>query len=303
LEKHPQAGDELVARKLQSQPIEDFRIDFEDGYGQHTAAEEDEDAARAGRELAGCASPPPRIGLRVKSMRWRERVERTLERFLEPLAGWATPLVLTVPKVEELPEIEDLVHLLEPLEARYRLLPLELELMVESPRGLATLPDWLAAAQGRCRAIHLGPYDFLASCGILEPEFAHPLLDAARARLVFHLPRSIWLADGPTTRLPLGDDVAAGWEQHRRDILHSQRLGFHQGWDLHPAQLVSRYRTVFGCFRERLPEVRARLAHFRAQAEQATALGSQFDDFATVRSLEAFLERGLACGALAPDEV
>ncbi len=287
-----------MARKLQTQPVEDFRIDFEDGYGQHSATEEDDDAAAAGRALADCAEPPPRVGLRVKPMRWPERVARTLDRFLEPLAGWPTPLVLTLPKVEELSEIEGLIRLLEPLEGRLRLCPLELELMVESPRGLATLPDWLGTARDRCRAVHLGPYDFLASCGILDPEFAHPLLDAARAQIVFQLPRSVWLADGPTTRLPLGDSVEAGWDAHRRDILHSQRLGFHQSWDLHPAQLVSRYRTVFGLFRERFPEVKARLDHFRAQSEQATALGSQFDDFATVRSLEAFLERGLACGAL-----
>ncbi|HVL01076.1 MAG TPA: hypothetical protein VM553_14750, partial [Dongiaceae bacterium] len=43
---------ERVVKKLQSEPVEDSRIDFEDGYGNRPDAEEDADAVRCAEEVA-----------------------------------------------------------------------------------------------------------------------------------------------------------------------------------------------------------------------------------------------------------
>ena len=60
-----------IAEKLRREPVEDYRIDFEDGYGDRTDDEEDADARSAAEELAKgflAAAPPPFIGIRVKPM-------------------------------------------------------------------------------------------------------------------------------------------------------------------------------------------------------------------------------------------
>ena len=55
------------------------------------------------------------------------------------------------------------------------------------------------------------------------------------------------------------DQVVAAWELHARLVRRSLDRGFYQGWDLHPAQLASRYAATFGFFREGLPAAAARL--------------------------------------------
>src|SRR5580658_5312253 len=58
-----------VREKLEREPVEDFRIDFEDGYGNRPDAEEDAHAASAASEVAAAASHaalPPFIGIRIK---------------------------------------------------------------------------------------------------------------------------------------------------------------------------------------------------------------------------------------------
>src|SRR5438309_504917 len=58
-----------VQEKLKREPVEDFRIDFEDGYGNRPDAEEDGHAESAAIEVAkGMAdnSLPPFIGIRIK---------------------------------------------------------------------------------------------------------------------------------------------------------------------------------------------------------------------------------------------
>jgi hypothetical protein len=96
------------------------------------------------------------------------------------------------------------------------------------------------------------------------------------------------VVDGPTKLLPVGADPQAGWTRHREDILRSLSEGFYQSWDIHPAQLVSRYATLMEFYAEHLPAVRERLANFEGAA---TRLGAQFDDAATVRGLRAFAAR------------
>src|SRR5580704_16025573 len=73
-----------VLEKLQREPVEDFRIDFEDGYGNRPDAEEDQHAKLAAEEVAkglSDGSLPPFIGIRIKpfSQELRERGIGTLE--------------------------------------------------------------------------------------------------------------------------------------------------------------------------------------------------------------------------------
>ena len=60
-----------VVAKLEREAVEDFRIDFEDGYGNRPDAEEDAEAARTAEEVAkgnDAGSLPPFIGIRIKSL-------------------------------------------------------------------------------------------------------------------------------------------------------------------------------------------------------------------------------------------
>src|SRR5512134_3685169 len=79
-----------VKAKLQREPIEDFRIDFEDGYGNRPDAEEDGHAEAAAMETAkGLAygTLPPFFGIRIKpfSPELGARSSRTLELYLTAL--------------------------------------------------------------------------------------------------------------------------------------------------------------------------------------------------------------------------
>ena len=79
-----------VRAKLEREPVEDFRIDFEDGFGARPDAEEDATAVAAGREVARAMAQrwlPPFIGIRIKSFgeEWKRRGARTLELFLDTL--------------------------------------------------------------------------------------------------------------------------------------------------------------------------------------------------------------------------
>src|SRR5262245_1451216 len=63
----PEALRDRVLAKLDREPIEDLRIDFEDGFGTRDDVEEDE-AARAAAEALRSGPMPPFIGLRCKSL-------------------------------------------------------------------------------------------------------------------------------------------------------------------------------------------------------------------------------------------
>ena len=78
----------------------------------------------------------------------------------------------------------------------------------------------------------------------------------------------------------------------------SLERGYYQGWDLHPAQLPTRYAATYGFFRGGLPGASSRLADY---AEQRA--GGIADEPATARALADFVLRGLDCGAVELDEV
>jgi hypothetical protein len=85
-------------------------------------------------------------------------------------------------------------------------------------------------------------------------------------------------------------------------VRHSLAGGFYQGWDLHPAQLVSRYAAVYEFFLAGLEAAGERLRNFVSRAAQATLVGDAFDDAATGQGLLNYFLRGVHAGAFGEDE-
>jgi citrate lyase beta subunit len=308
-----------VLAKLETEPVEDLRVDFEDGYGPRPGEREDADAAEAARALAGAlagAAPPPYSGLRVRSLEaaTRRRGLRTLDLFLGALlAETELPggFVVTLPKVTDVRQVEAMAVVCERLEEAHRLARgrLRFEVQVETPQsilaadGTATVARVIQAAGGRCSGLHYGTYDYSAACGIAAAyqSMEHPAADHAKAVMqVAAAGTGVRLSDGSTNVLPVGDPAAvhAAWRLHARLVRRSLERGYWQGWDLHPAQLPTRYLATYAFFREGLGAAVARL---RAYAERTA--GGVLDEPATAQALAGFLVRGLDCGALTSDEV
>jgi citrate lyase beta subunit len=264
-----------ILEKLRREPVEDYRIDFEDGYGNRPDAEEDGHAATTASEVAQAMSEnilPPFIGIRIKPLteELRERSLRTLDIFVTTLlqkTGGRLPenFVVTLPKITSPEQPAALADVFEILEPQLRLPDriLRMEFMVETTqsilneRGECALPALVAAARGRCTAAHFGTYDYTASCGITaaHQHMLHPACDFARNMMQVTLAGTgIRLSDGGTNILPVGDraTVHRAWKLHFDHIQHSLANGFYQGWDLHPAQLPTRYAAVFAFFLEGL---------------------------------------------------
>jgi hypothetical protein len=108
------------------------------------------------------------------------------------------------------------------------------------------------------------------------------------------------LSDGSTNVLPVGNRSAvhAAWRLHARLVRRSLERGYWQGWDMHPAQLPTRYLATYTFFREGLPAAAARL-----RAYAGGIAGGVLDEPATARALAGFVARGLDCGALDETEV
>lgn len=332
-----------VLEKLRREPVEDFRIDFEDGYGNRPDAEEDGHAVSAAGEVAAglhSGTLPPFIGIRIKPFNeeLRGRSIRTLDIFLTELVsktGGTLPqnFFIALPKIvvpEEVAALEKICARLEPalgLAAG----SLRLELMIETPqsifndRGHVNLLPLVSAAEGRCVAAHFGTYDYTAGRSITAAyqHMAHFACDFAREVMQVALAGTgIWLSDGATNILPVplhrpGKAASAltaeqaaenrsavhhAWKLHFEHIRHSLVHGFYQGWDLHPAQLVTRYAAVYSFFLESLGAASDRLRNFIAKAAQATLVGEVFDDAATGQGLLNYFLRAINCGAIGADD-
>lgn len=301
--------------KLAAEPIEDLRIDFEDGYGARPDAEEDAAAEQAGRQLAALALPFG--GLRCKSLEptTRHRAVRTLDLFLAGLLADQPRLpagfVATLPKVTHAGQVAAFAGLCAELERVHGLRPGELrfELQIETPQailagdGTAAVPGLVRAGAGRVTGLHYGTYDYSAACGVAAPyqSLAHPVADHAKAVMqVAAAGTGVWLSDGSTNVLPVGspEAVLAGWQLHAGLVRRSLERGYYQGWDLHPAQLVSRYGATYGFYRAGMPAACDRLRDYLAKAGTGV-----LDEPATAQAIAALLVRGLNCGALDADEV
>jgi citrate lyase beta subunit len=309
-----------VLAKLAAEPIEDLRIDFEDGYGDRGDDAEDADARAAAGHLAaeldaGLAAPPA-CGLRSKSLEpaTRRRAIRTLEIFLgELLARGPLPdgFVVTLPKVTSADQVTAMARICGLLERSHGLAPgrLVFEVQVETPQvilgadGTAVIARCVHAAEGRLTGLHYGTYDYSAALGIAaqQQSMDHPVADYARAVMqVAAAGTGVRLSDGSSNAVPEGsrDQVTAAWAEHARLVRRSLERGFYQGWDLHPGQLASRYAATFGFFRADLPAAAARL---RGYAERTP--GRILEEPATARALAGFLARGLDCGAVTEPEL
>jgi citrate lyase beta subunit len=332
---------ERVLAKLRREAVEDFRIDFEDGYGNRPDPEEDGHAVRAAEQVAeGMAKGtlPPFLGIRIKpfSDELFPRSVRTLDLFVSTLVKKAGRLpegfVLTLPKVTSAAQVTAFADVLDRLEAGLSLPKgsLRLELMVETtqtiigPDGRAALPGFIAATRGRCTGAHFGTYDYTAACNVTAEyqSMVHPACDFARQVMQVCLAGTdIHLSDGATNvmpvaphRAPKGGSLTPAqaeenraavhrvWRLNYQHVRHSLEAAFYQGWDLHPAQLPVRYAAVYAFFLEGLDAASRRLKAFMDKAAQATLLGDVFDDAATGQGLLNFFLRGLACGAITEAE-
>jgi citrate lyase beta subunit len=329
---------ERVREKLTREPVEDFRIDFEDGYGTRPDDEEDGHAVSAAREVVKgleAGTLPPFLGIRIKtfSEELHARSIRTLDLFLTTLvesAGGRLPenFVVTLPKIVSPAQVATLADIFDLLEPKLGLPTgsLKMEMMVEttqsiiSERGEANLPQLLDAARGRCVAAHFGTYDYTASCSITAAyqDMLHPACDFARHMMqVSFGGTGIWLSDGATNIMPIAPHrgeltaeqeaenrhvVYRAWKLHYRHVRHSLTNAFYQGWDLHPAQFPTRYAAVYTFFLEGLDAASERLRNFVEKAAQATLVGDVFDDAATGQGLLNYFLRAINCGALTEKE-
>jgi citrate lyase beta subunit len=330
--------DKVVA-KLKSEAIEDFRIDFEDGYGNRSNEEEDATAVTAAKEVAKgmeAGTLSPFIGIRIKPFteEMKERGLRTLDIFVSTLVketGGKLPdnFVVMLPKVTIPQQPETLANFFDILEEELRIEKgiLKMEMMVETTQAIMSidgtnpLHKFIKASKGRCVAMHFGTYDYTASCNITAKyqEMDHPVCDFAHHMTKVALAHTgIWLSDGATNTMPIGphrgeltpeeeaenrEVVHRAWKKGYDHIRHSLWNGFYQGWDLNPAQFPMRYAAVYAFFLESYDDAVERLKTFVEKAARATLIGDVFDDAATGQGLLNYFLRALNSGAITEEEV
>jgi citrate lyase beta subunit len=300
----PFAFEDRVRAKLAREPIEDLRVDFEDGYGVRDDDEEDK-AVRTAAAILLDGELPPFVGLRIKSLEapTRHRAMRTLDIFLSSYTG---PFVITLPKVSGPDQVAAMAVLCARLESAYGLPggSLKFEIQIELPaavvgaNGRATVARLITAAEGRCTGLHYGTYDYSAAAGVAAAyqSMEHPAADYAKAVMQAAAAQTgVRLSDGSTNILPVGsaDDIHAAWTLHHRLVRRSLERGFYQGWDLHPAQLATRYAATYAFFHDGQAAATTRLHRYLSRQESGIA-----DEPATARALAGYLLRGLDCGAL-----
>ncbi len=328
-----------VGEKLAREAVEDFRIDFEDGYGTRPDAEEDGHAASAAVEVANgmaAGTLSPFIGIRIKtfSEELMQRSIRTLDLFLTELCkrtGGKLPdnFVVTLPKIVTPEQVTALIDIFDEIEPKLGLAPgtLKMEMMIETTQSIIAsdgeigMPRMLEAARGRCTAAHFGTYDYTASCSITAAyqDMLHPACDFARSMMqVSFGGTGVWLSDGATNIMPVaphrGENLTAdqiaennavvhrAWRLHYDHCRHSLANAFYQGWDLHPGQLPTRYAAVYTFFLEGLDAASERLLNFVEKAAQASLVGDVFDDAATGQGLLNYFLRAINCGAVTEQE-
>ncbi|MFC5382620.1 DUF6986 family protein [Aquipuribacter nitratireducens] len=308
-----------VRRVLRERPVQDLRIDLEDGYGLRPDAEEDAHAAAAGRTLAAWrddAGAPFVAGVRVKGLQpaTRARALRSLDRLVGAAAdtgGLPHRTVVTWPKVASPAHVEAAVLVVERLEVAHGLPAgaLRLELQVELPQavvaadGSATVARLVHAGAGRVEGLHYGTYDFSAALGVgpADQSLDHPLADHAKAVMQLAAAQTgVRVSDGSTNVLPVGtpEQVRDALVLHGRLVRRAHARALRQGWDLHPGQLVTRYAVTVALARAELAATAARLRAYAAGAAAGT-----LDEPATARALAGALLRGIDDGALDGDEV
>lgn len=328
-----------IKSKLEREAVEDFRIDFEDGFGNRPDDEEDQTAVAAANEVAkGMADKTlsPFIGIRIKPFTedLKYRGVRTLDIFLSTLLSQTNGklpdnFIVMLPKVTISQQIEALVKFFEVIEMQFSLPAgtLKMEMMVEATQavmdsdGKNPLYALIRAGKGRCIAAHFGAYDYTASCNITAK---YQTMDHAVCDFAHHMTRvalgntGIMLSDGATNVMPVGphrgenltlqqqlenrEVVHKAWKLGFKHTMHSLINGFYQGWDLNPAQLPMRYAATYTFFLESYEDAAIRLKNFVEKAAQATLIGDVFDDAATGQGLLNYFLKALNCGAITEEE-
>jgi hypothetical protein len=243
----------------------------------------------------------------------RRRGLRSLRLFLETLAengGVPGGFVVTLPKVTSVDQVAAVAEALGLLEDGLGLAgPLAFEIQVETPQailgpdGTALVARMLHAAGGRVTGLHYGTYDYSASLGVAAAyqSLEHPVADHAKAVMqVAAAGTGVFVSDGSSNVLPVGsaEQVAAAWTLHARLVRRSLAAGIYQGWDLHPAQLVSRFGATYTFFRDGFTATAHRLRDYVSRVE-----GGLLDEPATAAAMAGFLLRALECGAVGADEL
>jgi citrate lyase beta subunit len=331
-----------VVEKLEREPIEDYRLDFEDGFGHRPDEEEDAVARRAAANVAAgmaAGTLPAGIGIRIKTLSEETLARRSLRTFdifltalVQAARGVPEGFVVTLPKItapEQVSRLEaacgtfETAHALEPLSLRFEIM-VETPESIVSPDGRMALPSLVARGGGRIVGAHFGAYDYTASLGITaaHQHMLHPACDFARHLMQMSLAGSgVRLSDGasnimpvPPHRAPQGGALSpaereanaaaihSAWRVHAEQVRHSLVNGFYQGWDLHPGQLVPRFAAVYAFFLEGLAPASERLRNFVQQAARATLVGDVFDDAATGQGLLNYFLRAVNCGAMTEKE-
>jgi citrate lyase beta subunit len=310
----------MVLAKLETKPIGDLRIDFEDGYGTRSDDTEDAHARAAARALFALLaedSSPAHVGIRCKSLeaKTRRRAIDTIDTFLGAFCenGVKPPFgfVITLPKVTSVAQVNAMNVICERFESAYGLTRPQLlwfEIQVEAPQlilgadGAATIARCVHAGRERLVGLHYGTYDYSAAVGVSAAyqSLDHPAADYAKAAMqVAAAGTGVRLSDGSSNVLPVGTrgEVISAWQLHARLVRRSLERGFYQGWDLHPGQLVSRYAATYGFYREGLKVACDRLL---AYAERAAA---GVEEPATLRAMAGYLARAVGCGAVSEAEI
>ncbi len=328
-----------MVAKLQREAVEDFRIDFEDGFGNRPNDEEDATAVHAAGELAiGMKNKTisPFIGIRIKPFTedLKGRGVRTLDLFLTALlekteGKLPDNFVVMLPKVTIPEQMATMVRLFEIIEKENSLAPgtLKMETMVEATQivmdeeGRNPMMRIIKASEGRCIAAHFGTYDYTASAGITAKyqTMAHPVCDFAHHMTKVALGGTgIFLSDGATNVMPIGphrgdnltfeqlaenrESVHNGWRIGFKHTTHSLVNGMYQGWDLNPAQLPMRYAATYNFFLSSYEDAVNRLRTFVERAAISTLTGDIFDDAATGQGLLNFFLKAMNCGAITEEE-
>ncbi|QHK20505.1 aldolase [Pseudarthrobacter psychrotolerans] len=320
LGQEPELAAAVAARvgdKLRTEPIEDLRLDFEDGFGDRGDEAEDVAAVSAANAVAAAVSAgtaPPFIGIRFKCFEAPTRVRglKTLDLFVSTLAQAGelpAGLILTLPKVTTVAQVQAMDFALSRLEEVHGLPAgrLRFEVQVETPQlilgpeGTSPVAQLPHVVPGRISALHYGTYDYSASLQISAEyqSMEHPVADFAKEVMQLAVAGTgIRLSDGSTNIIPVGDAVEDAWKLHGRLVRRSLERGYYQGWDLHAAQLPSRFAATYAFYREGLPAAAARLRNYVERTE-----GGVMDEPATARALAAFVLRGVQCGAVGTEEV
>ncbi|MFH8837992.1 DUF6986 family protein [Streptomyces sp. NPDC017868] len=305
-----------VRAKLEREPVEDLRVDFEDGYA---GQDEDQDAARAARlisEAYANGTAAPYMGIRMKCMEAavRDRGIRTTDVFLTGLlenGGLPDGLVLTLPKVTYPEQVSAFVRLLEAFEKAHGLDAgrLGFEIQIETSQsilasdGTAAVARMIGAAEGRATGLHYGTFDYSACVGVSAAYQAsdHPAADHAKAIMqVAAAGTGVRVSDGSTNVLPVGstEHVHEAWRLHYGLTRRALARAYYQGWDMHPGHIPTRYAAVFAFYREGFETAAKRLSAYANHVG-----GDVMDEPATAKALSSYLLRGLQCGALDTAEV